>query len=796
MRFVATKYLPTSTRSGDNPPSILRGKNMFVRGRGEDTYLECVASPLDLSETITPVAISGTISFSAASKTITGVSTAFTTELHYGQILCTILGEIIIVDEITDDTHFTAQTLPLSTGAGVAAYRMPILFEVGKKRGSLLTGNALEFDRGTILAVGSGVLRINGTALTSSLTATRQAQIALYDYNTGNYTIQELGFSSVPIGITVSAATAPAAKTFVDADVTVATDNIHIVGHGFNNGQKVVLTTSGTLPAGLSLLTNYFVIRIGADDFKLATTLANTVGTPVPVNITAAAGGGTHTVTPISKAMPAGDRSIRIAKASTKLGTPSFGNPGEKITVTLTAGQQIAIAFPAMDSNGAPTNPHDAWRIYASPFGGSAATATANAQSGAWYYVTTVTSSDLGGTSGGTYYLEYLDAEIDALARLITFDNDKPPQAEFVGTVAGYPVLISCQGKPTAANPTGTSPGASIVPFKVSNIAAAPLVLDNGSRNEVPLSPPETIIGFYMAAGRLYLLTANTLQIAVFTQDADFPVATRPFWKTGFKNPNAVCFVNGRLYGFTSQGAMRSVADGEEGAEEHAFAADVEEITKNWSPERVRVVHDPVNECVCFIYSAAEKNASTYWVSHILCFMLRNETWSPLMVIESTTQDMVITGAATVNNKFEFIAGGRDGVGGVTAKTYRFDAGSASVAYSAGWQFTDAGSEDRPKTIKRVMITGKFTSANYGLHGAEAGEVIDVAALEAGNSGSKTGAVTIPASSSITTYASSDIRLDNQMVFTPCIAGTWDGTGLRDRIDEITTTVLVKGSRK
>lgn len=84
-------------------------------------------------------------------------------------------------------------------------------------------------------------------------------------------------------------------RTFVDADVSVGSDRITIVAHGLTVGAPVDLITTGTLPAGLALLTTYFVIVINDDTIALASTIANAYST-TPVDITAAAGGGTHTV--------------------------------------------------------------------------------------------------------------------------------------------------------------------------------------------------------------------------------------------------------------------------------------------------------------------------------------------------------------------------------------------------------------------------------------------------------------------------------------------------------------------
>lgn len=93
--------------------------------------------------------------------------------------------------------------------------------------------------------------------------------------------------------------TSPTAVTpfiFVDGDVTVVGDNIAEVGHGLVTGERVILTTTGVLPAGLALATSYYAIVVDADNFKLAASdVLAIAGTAV--DITAAAGGGNHTVT-------------------------------------------------------------------------------------------------------------------------------------------------------------------------------------------------------------------------------------------------------------------------------------------------------------------------------------------------------------------------------------------------------------------------------------------------------------------------------------------------------------------
>ena len=73
------------------------------------------------------------------------------------------------------------------------------------------------------------------------------------------------------------------------------TDIITKTAHGYLTGDKVRFTTTTTLPAGLSLSTTYYVIKLTADTFKVATTRSLAVaGTAVDITDT---GTGTHTVT-------------------------------------------------------------------------------------------------------------------------------------------------------------------------------------------------------------------------------------------------------------------------------------------------------------------------------------------------------------------------------------------------------------------------------------------------------------------------------------------------------------------
>lgn len=103
----------------------------------------------------------------------------------------------------------------------------------------------------------------------------------------------------------------------------------------WSNYQKVQFTTTGTLPTGLSLATDYWLVRQGATTAKVATSYANALaGTVVAYTD---AGTGTHTLTCRLPRFSdgAGVQSIFFNPAATALGA---GTPGLSLNYTNSAG--------------------------------------------------------------------------------------------------------------------------------------------------------------------------------------------------------------------------------------------------------------------------------------------------------------------------------------------------------------------------------------------------------------------------------------------------------------------------
>lgn len=92
-----------------------------------------------------------------------------------------------------------------------------------------------------------------------------------------------------------------AAKTF--ATTAIGTNTLTLTAHGYKTGIVGQLTTTGNLPTGLSLSTNYYIIVVDANTVSLATTQAHAfAGTVITFTATGASGTGTFTPTVLSGA--------------------------------------------------------------------------------------------------------------------------------------------------------------------------------------------------------------------------------------------------------------------------------------------------------------------------------------------------------------------------------------------------------------------------------------------------------------------------------------------------------------
>ena len=500
-----------------------------------------------------------------------------------------------------------------------------------------------------------------------------------------------------------------------------------------------------------------------------------TLGLPTPTGQSVAnVAGGT-------RGMQAASYSIVITAERAEY--PGHGNPSERLDFTLAAGERPEITFGSFDA----ASGNNAWGVWGTRFLDSLGS-DKNYLNGPWFRVNAgsgpdgqVVAADL---TAGKLALEWLDAEIEA-NRLITFDNDPPPDAEFVALFNGVPVWVSTHGQ------GDTSPGPFISPAKPSNIEAAPAGLS------YPTSPPEIILGCVTALGRLYLLTTNHLQIAQGTPDDRVPVIVRPFWRSGFKNPYQVIFVSsGMLYGNSTSGPVRSFADGDEQRAATDWAAPLTEFTKDWVTGHVLIAEDPLNNAVVYFHSAYSLNSSGFWTTRWWAYGLEEQEWVADGLFSSTARDQIVSGVATVGDYLEFLMGGRKSDNTVEVKSYRFEGGSGSVVdFYLASNFTDSGEELRPKRLgPSFKVAGKVTSGQLKVYGAASSQAVPVSDLEAGTNALAT--LSLSNGVSVTEGAALKANVKNVRQHAVRLSGTYSGSGARDRIEEVVYELNVEGSRR
>jgi hypothetical protein len=738
--------------SGDAASTVYQGQNMIVKGSREaGVYLENWQGITPFTETDPPdpVLLTGDgVWNDLNSTTLNGINTKFTEELVPSQWII-VSNDIWNVQYINSDTELIVSspfTTAVPVGTPTPCYKTQIVTEVDNVRANLVRGSIIRFANGNFLTVGDGVIRFNGDVLSSSVSASKRLTLAII--NPATSTDVNTGYTSYPLGMAV----------------------------------------------------------------------------PTLTTVAAVAGG--------TKGMQAGTYSVRIVPS--RIATAGYNNPSDKVEVVLTANDKIRITFPAMDT----ASGQDSWDVYATLF-----SQAYSGIEGPWYYYGTITTSQVS-SAGGTYDIEYNDAEISS-NRLLTFDNDPPPDALFVASLQGLPILISCNGKgrklngTVATNGTATVTGtsttfttelhrgqivyidnkiytvttitsdtsidvsptptatASSLTITLGDTAPGPVIRPakpaiNGANVEafpasfkVAVDPPENIIGWVRGSqGRIYVMTENYLHLVSSTGNPDLPVTARPYWRAGFRNPQALIFVNDTLYGYTVTGLTRSIADADEGIMEHSFAAPVAAITANWTPERVRIGYDPKNEAVC-VFHATEGNAVTgFRVTDCLMYMLRLGVWSPLIQVANDAADRIVTGVATVAGKMVICATDTN-VSPVVGANYQWDMGTDAISAYVTTPFIDAGDPGSDKTITGLQMTGHSTSTvSAGVWAAVAGTNIPLTDLQAGTS-PNSGTLSFAQGTFSQASYLQRCNVNRARLFAVRVALNWDGSGNLARLDEI-----------
>ncbi len=142
-------------------------------------------------------------------------------------------------------------------------------------------------------AVSAAAEYIN-TMLGSSFTATTDgAKLIIANKLVGNTT--DAVASGFPASVPVTIQQGSSGSGFIDPN----NDLFTLSNHGLTTGQRVRLSSTGVLPAGLGAGTDYYVIKIDANRIRLADSHEKALGNQY-VNFTSR-GEGTHTITAFSE---------------------------------------------------------------------------------------------------------------------------------------------------------------------------------------------------------------------------------------------------------------------------------------------------------------------------------------------------------------------------------------------------------------------------------------------------------------------------------------------------------------
>lgn len=204
LALAASTFCPTSPRTGLSGTTILRCENIILTGQSPDIYLAAYKGSLDMDETIPSLAATGTVSGAEGEYALVGVGTTFTTELRSGDRVW--LGDDpYMVNVVTDATHLTVYQALVDAASAATLYRLPIINEMARQRATQIQGNTIQFDKGSIVGVGWGTLRVNGDVLQgASMVLTGSPQLALFDPTTGDYSIEDVGFDTPTVAPTLT----------------------------------------------------------------------------------------------------------------------------------------------------------------------------------------------------------------------------------------------------------------------------------------------------------------------------------------------------------------------------------------------------------------------------------------------------------------------------------------------------------------------------------------------------------------------------------------------------------------
>lgn len=133
--------------------------------------------------------------------------------------------------------------------------------------------------------------------------------------------------------------------------------------------------------------------------------------------------------------------------------------------------------------------------------------------------------------------------------------------------------------------------------------------------------------------------------------------------------------------------------------------------------------------------------------------------------------------------------------------TWEFDSPEPNPAdrddinYYVAFQMMDNGAENLDKRIEAIRVTCQTTSnGKVQIHGYQQGDTIDRDDIDDGTNAEYE--MSITNATAVTRHKRVKGGPKNLSIWCPRFSGTWDGTGDRDRLDELIIEFNIHGTKK
>jgi len=518
-------------------------------------------------------------------------------------------------------------------------------------------------------------------------------------------------------------------KTFTAISGNAAT----IASHNYNTGVSCQLTTTGTLPTGLSLFTTYYIVVIDANTIKFATSLANAIA-GVTLSPTNGTGSGTHTVDVTALSVTASGSFFQdIGKSRWGIGSgvphiEGVSVPGFALSTNLqlqiatsgayTTPVQAGLGQPSAPDVGVTatvgdvsnpisvkierTRPATGARSLASP-SSAVIVPQANrirvtfpvASTGQTHWRVYFTFQGFGGTGVNylTQYLTYTDipesvvssGTVEGVARSLefnykdgdlipieaSFDDYPPPAATHALRLQNVLTLAGCYAD-SAADPTSSAPGTAIAVSK-----------ENNYESYVPTSLlflPEPVVDVLARPvdDYGYIACQNSIHAIQYVGDRGdgLPSCTLTtiLPDIGIQYAQNWCYFRGQLLIYAGSGNLLLMD--ESGNFDTTFSAPVTKILKNFATVDTVVGYDPKND------SLVVMNAS-----RVLVYSLQARQWRQIWLPDFGILENVKSCVAAKRALYFSAANKITGIN----NAYSYDTGSVTAPLSFCSNYQGAG---------------------------------------------------------------------------------------------------------